>query len=53
MFEIDRCGHLLVAACLVALSAASAQATEQPLNVLLITSDDLGLQLSCYGNRII
>ena len=26
---------------------------ETPLNVLLITSDDLGLQLSCYGDKVI
>jgi len=26
---------------------------DQKLNVLLITADDLGLQLSCYGNQVI
>lgn len=36
---------------LVAVMAASVGAAERP-NVLLVTADDLGLQLSCYGDRI-
>ena len=31
---------------------ANAQGKQQP-NVLFITSDDLGLQLSCYGDQVI
>lgn len=41
--------HLLCI--LVALAGQSLFAGEQP-NILLITADDLGLQLSCYGDRI-
>ena len=53
MSVMHRCGHLLLAAWFVGLSLSSTRAAAQPLNVLLITSDDLGLQLSCYGNRVI
>lgn len=40
---------VVVACCAFVLS--DAQAAPQP-NVLLITADDLGLQLSCYGDRV-
>lgn len=33
--------------------AASLHAAEKPLNILLITADDLGPMLSCYGDRTI
>lgn len=33
--------------------AAMKGVAADPLNVLLITADDLGLQLSCYGNDVI
>ncbi len=36
--------------CLAALSSISAAASDRP-NILLITADDLGNQLSCYGEK--
>lgn len=33
--------------------STKATASEKPLNVLFITADDLGLQLSCYGEKLI
>ena len=35
------------------LGGAGALADDRPMNVLLITSDDLGLQPSCYGGTVI
>lgn len=44
----------LLAICTLAMTlAAPGLAAEKPLNVLFITSDDLGLELSCYGDRVI
>jgi N-sulfoglucosamine sulfohydrolase len=37
---------------LIVVTALGASASEKP-NVLFITSDDLGLQLSCYGDKVI
>ncbi len=47
--------HILTISLLVtvACDAVSAADDEQRLNILLITSDDLGLQLSCYGDKVI
>lgn len=48
---------VLFAVCFVVLlpglsvrTAAANQPTQQPLNLLLITADDLGIQLGCYGD---
>ncbi len=38
--------------CFPAASAQSVQDQPPPLNILLITADDLGLQLGCYGDSI-
>ncbi len=43
--------HSLVTACLLSLSCFTDAATRP--NVLLITADDLGLQLGCYGDKVI
>ena len=41
----------LVSVSFIAIMASSSWSSERP-NVLLITADDLGLQLSCYGDAI-
>lgn len=47
MFTIDRLGTLA----LMVAAAMHALADDRP-NVLLITADDLGIQLSCYGDPV-
>lgn len=42
------CGGILLGA---RLCGAAEPAPEPPLNILLITADDLGLQLGCYGDE--
>lgn len=42
----------IITAILLVQSVASAEEKQQP-NVLFITSDDLGLQLSCYGDTVL
>ncbi len=44
---------LALAALAARLPADDRPDARAPLNVLLITADDLGLQLSCYGDRVI
>jgi N-sulfoglucosamine sulfohydrolase len=44
---------LCLLSCLAAASAARANEADARLNVLLITADDLGLQLGCYGETLI
>jgi N-sulfoglucosamine sulfohydrolase len=43
----------LLLAVVLALTHATAVLAAQPLNVLFITADDLGVQLGCYGDKAI
>lgn len=45
------CLDRILAAALVAGLAASLPATPRP-NLILVTADDMGLQLGCYGDRV-
>ncbi|MDP1590344.1 MAG: sulfatase-like hydrolase/transferase, partial [Prosthecobacter sp.] len=38
---------------LLAFITLASSLTAQPLNILLITADDMGLQLGCYGDKAI
>lgn len=57
--EKNRSGitHAAIAAATVLMSATSLQAADpaapKPLNIVLITADDLGMQLNCYGDHTI
>ncbi len=51
--SILRLSITTIVAGLLLLSVCAIQAEEKRLNVLLITADDLGLQLGCYGESLI
>lgn len=47
------CGRCLCVGLLIAASAACSLAAARPPNILLITADDLGFQLGCYGDKVV
>lgn len=52
-FHPLRFWRLAVASALLCASALAPRAAADPLNILLITSDDMGLQLGCYGDTAV
>src|SRR5215471_1112699 len=45
--------HILLAFVAILLMSPFAHAQTKPKNVVLIVADDLGMQLGCYGNKVI